>query len=127
MNWRVCTGVPYRKPDESEWAWFYRVNEWRRQQGMPEEVFVFVVDRSVMMGPRPPQQKQTRTSPDDYKPQYISFKNPFLMNLFEKAIKRVPDVLKIVEMMPNSQQLLSIGSQRYIMEFVLQWYTKKTE
>jgi hypothetical protein len=26
--------LPYRKPDESEWAWFYRVNEWRRQQGM---------------------------------------------------------------------------------------------
>jgi hypothetical protein len=49
------------------------------------------------------------------------------MNLFERAIKRVPDVLKIVEMMPNSQQLLSIGSQRYIVEFVLQWYTQETE
>jgi hypothetical protein len=113
--------LPLREPQENDWAWFCRVNEWRIQQGMPEEVFIFVVDRSGMQNIKP--EAQRKISRDDYKPQYISFKNPFLINLLEKGMSRVPDVFKIVEMLPNSRQLLGIGSNRYITEFVLQWYT----
>jgi hypothetical protein len=112
--------LPFRRPEESDWAWFYRVNEWRCQQGIPEEVFIFVIERSEMQKLEPEIQK--KISRDDYKPQYISFKNPFLINLLEKLLKRVPNTLKIVEMLPNSQQLLHVGTNRYITEFVLQWY-----
>lgn len=119
--------LPRRQPGETDWAWFYRVNEWRRQMDIPEEVFIFVVDRMTSSVPRPqtPGEKPPRPSPDDYKPQYISFQNPFLMELLEKALTRVPDTLKIVEMLPNSRQLPTLGSQRHIMEFVIQWYTKE--
>ncbi len=118
--------LPLRKPEESDWGWFYRINEWRLQSGIPEEVFIFVVDRMASQAPRTqsPEKKPGRPSPDDYKPQYISFQNPFLMELLEKAIIRVPDTLKIVEMLPNSQQLPTLGSRRHIMEFVIQWYTQ---
>ncbi|MDQ1353312.1 MAG: hypothetical protein QG657_3618, partial [Acidobacteriota bacterium] len=119
--------LPNRQPGETDWAWFYRVNEWRRRLGIPEEVFIFVVDRYAGQGsrPLPPGKKPPRPSPDDYKPQYISFKNPFLMELLEKAMTRVPDTLKVVEMLPNSQQLPTLGSHRHIMEFVIHWYTKE--
>lgn len=112
--------LPFRRPEESDWAWFCRVNEWRGQQGIPEEVFIFVIDRSEMQNMEPDIQR--KISRDDYKPQYISFKNPFLINLLEKSFKRVPFRLKIVEMLPNSRQLLRAASSRYITEFVLQWY-----
>ncbi|MCP5105110.1 MAG: hypothetical protein GY950_17105 [bacterium] len=128
QSWMVPEELlPVRTPEESDWAWFCRVNQWRLRQGIPEEVFIFVVDRMASMQNRPQKQQKPakRTSPDDYKPQYISFKNPFLLNLFEKAIKRVPDTLKIVEMLPGSQQLPNIDTNRYIMEFVLQWYTQE--
>jgi hypothetical protein len=119
--------LPVRKPDESDWGWFFRVNEWRRQLGIPGEVFIFVVDRMASQTSRPqtPGEKTPRPGPDDYKPQYISFQNPFLMELLEKAMTRVPDFLKIVEMLPNSQQLPTLGSHRHVMEFVIQWYTKE--
>lgn len=119
--------LPLRQPGETDWAWFVRVNEWRRQMGIPGEVFIFVVDRMALPTPRPqtPEKKPPRPSPDDYKPQYISFQNPFLMELLEKAMTRVPDTLKIVEMLPNSQQLPTLGSHRHIMEFVIQWYTNE--
>ncbi len=112
--------LPFRRPEESDWAWFCRVNEWRHHQGIPEEIFIFVIERSEMQNLKPEIQK--KISRDDYKPQYISFKNPFLTNLLEKSFKRVPYRLKIVEMLPNSQQLLRVASNRYITEFVLQWY-----
>lgn len=115
--------LPLREPGETDWAWFYRVNEWRKQQGMPDDVFIFVVDRFGGANREPKPNK--RVSPDDYKPQYISFKNPFLINLLEKAMNRVPGTLKIAEMMPNPSQLPNIGDNRYVMEFVLQWYTQK--
>jgi hypothetical protein len=119
--------LPLKKPEETDWAWFVRVNEWRRQLGIPEEIFIFVVDRYAGQGsrPQPPGKKTAKPSPDDYKPQYISFQNPFLMELLEKAMTRVPDTLKIVEMLPNSQQLPTLGSCRHIMEFVIQWYTQE--
>lgn len=117
--------LPLREPGETDWAWFYRVNEWRMQQGMPDDVFIFVVDRYT--GSSQASKSKKRVSPDDYKPQYISFKNPFLINILEKAMNRVPGTLKIVEMMPGAGQLPNIGDNKYIMEFVLQWYTKETK
>ena len=59
---------------------------------------------------------------DDYKPQYISFRNPFLVKLFEKSLIKVPETLKLEEMLPASNQLVQIVNSRYVTEFVVQWY-----
>lgn len=113
--------LPYRRPAESRWSYFCRLNEWRLEHELPDEVFVYVTTPQEMDRLKP--EALDRVSRDDYKPQYISFKNPFLVNLFEKLIARVPSVLKIEEMLPNSQQLLRLGRRRYVTEFVIQWYT----
>ncbi len=60
---------------------------------------------------------------DDRKPQYISFKNPLLVDLFEKSVRRVDKELTIVEMLPTSEQLFKIGNNHYVTEFVVEWYT----
>jgi hypothetical protein len=114
--------LPYRTSSESRWSYFCRLNEWRREQELPEEVFVYVTTPQEMEMLKP--EALDRIGRDDYKPQYISFKNPFLVNLFEKLIARVPSVLRIEEMLPSSQQLLTLGQRRYVTEFVIQWYTK---
>lgn len=152
--------LPQRSPEDSDWDWFNKVNHWRMEQGLPEEVFIFVVDRAPA-APKKEEKKEEnkeekiqvdnkennqekieekveekteekkddkkvekrRTTPDDYKPQYINFNDPFLLNLLEKALKRVPERMRIVEMLPYSSQLLTLGSERHITEFVVHWYT----
>jgi hypothetical protein len=122
-SWQVpVEKLPFREPKESSWSYFERVNRWRRDLRMPDEVFVFVVDRMQGQGAAKPKAKQSPTR-DDYKPQYICFKNPFLIDLFERLIKRVGYNLRVVEMLPNSRQLLKIGDSRHITEFTVQWYT----
>ena len=119
--------LPYKTPGESNWDYFLRLNEWRRELRLPEEVFVYVVDRFRTSGAKPGSPKKEKQilkiSRDDYKPQYISFNNPFLADLFERIIKRVPVSLKMVEMLPDSRQLLRIGESKHITEFTVQWYT----
>jgi len=149
--------LPFRSPGENTWAYFVRVNTWRRELGIPDEIFVHVVDpfqsqraeakpaaKEKAVNPEQNQEneqdqerdKEKNASPenenqkprqaitrDDYKPQYINLNNPFLIQLFEKLLKRVPESLKIVEMLPNSQQLMEFGQNRHITEFTLQWYT----
>lgn len=115
--------LPQRHPNDSDWQYFKNVNTWRKGNKIPDEVFVFVntnrwgdanMDEEAM-------KKLTR---DDYKPQYIDFTNPLLVNLLEKLIDRVPSSMKIVEMLPNSKQMLKVDDSRFVSEFVVQWYNK---
>lgn len=121
--WRipnVC--LPLKQAEEDDWDYFLRLNIWRRELGMPSEVFLFLVDRREME--YIPPEKKTKLGRDDYKPQYICFDNPFLVNLFEKALPKAPGTVKIEEMLPASEQLLKLGKNRHITEFVVQWCTR---
>ncbi|UII30240.1 lantibiotic dehydratase family protein [Fulvivirga ulvae] len=115
--------LPQRHPNDTDWQYFKNINTWRKGNNMPDEVFVFVntnrwgdanMDEEAM-------KKLTR---DDYKPQYIDFTNPLLVSLLEKLIDRVPLNMKIVEMLPDSKQMLKIDDSRFVSEFVVQWYNK---
>jgi lantibiotic biosynthesis protein len=124
-SWSVPVELlPFREPNETQWQYYLRVNRWRQELELPEEVFVYVVDR-VQRSPGQNQKARAKQAPtrDDYKPQYISFKSPFLIDLFERIIKRVAYGLKVVEMLPDSNQLLKVGSKKHIAEFTVQWYT----
>lgn len=112
--------LPVKKSDETEAAYFVRVNEWRIALNIPDEVFVFVASRGGQEMLKPEQARKLRR--DDYKPQYIAFKNPFLIRLFNKCAEKVPNRLKIEEMLPSSDQLLSIGDKKHVTESVIQWY-----
>lgn len=115
--------LPLRTKQETDWQYFERLNSWRSELGMPEEIFLFV-------NPRENQGNQDnidtdaakRVTRDDYKPQYISFRNPFMVKLFESLLSKVMSVLKIEEMLPNSEQMAQIAGQKYVTECVVQWY-----
>ncbi len=115
--------LPLRSKQETDWQYFERLNTWRSEQGMPEEIFLFV-------NPRENQNNQEnvdtdaakRVTRDDYKPQYISFRNPFMVKLFEGLLSKVMSTLKIEEMLPNSEQMAEIAQQKYVTECVVQWY-----
>jgi hypothetical protein len=122
-SWRVpVEQLPVRDRNESEWSYFARVDHWREQLQIPEEVFVVLYLRDA---PRPPQadpKKRSALKRDDYKPQYISFANPLLVSLFEQMAKRAEGWLRVEEMLPGAPDLASIGGERYVTELVLQWY-----
>lgn len=129
-SWDIPEGkLPTRKPDENDWTYFERLNQWRHQLGLPDEVFVYVVDRfgSDRGQKKEPGDTRPKPSPDDYKPQYICFHNPFLADLFQRLLKRVQGHLRVVEMLPDSQQLFSMDDRRYVTEFTVQWYTDKNK
>jgi hypothetical protein len=64
-----------------------------------------------------------KTGRDDYKPQYIHFNNPLLVHLFERLTGKVPQVLKIEEMLPHAGHLATINGEKFVTEYVVQWYT----
>jgi hypothetical protein len=115
--------LPGKEPGETQWAYFLRIDKWRRHLQIPEEVYVYVTDRTHIKAPGPGKSGQG-PGRDDYKPQYISFANPYLIDLLEKMIKRVPRGLKVVEMLPNSRQLLQFRGKRHVTEFTVQWYDR---
>lgn len=112
--------IPEKQTIDTDWEYYLKINGWRSENEIPDEVFVFInPDRwETNIDPKLTK-KLTR---DDYKPQYVDFKNPLLINLFEKLVSKVPFSMKIQEMLPNSEQMLKIDSERYVSEFVVQWY-----
>ena len=57
----------------------------------------------------------------------MNFHTPILLSLFEKLIKKTPRLLRIQEMLPNSEQLLKINNKKHVSEFVLQWNGKRNK
>ncbi|CAN5826209.1 hypothetical protein BH11BAC7_BH11BAC7_04250 [soil metagenome] len=112
--------LPSRQPAENDWTYFEKVNEWRMKNDIPVEVFMFVADRNTLESLD--EEAKKKLGKDDYKPQYINFNNPLLINLFEKAITKVPATLKIEEMLPSSEHLFQLGKEKHIVEFMVQWY-----
>ncbi len=112
--------VPERQPQETDFQYYFKINKWRKEHKMPDEVFVFInMDR---WNNNPDPELTKKLTRDDYKPQYIDFRNPLLVSLFEKLVVKAPSMLKIQEMLPNSKQMLKIDGERYVSEFMVQWY-----
>lgn len=113
--------IPGRLPEENEADYFMKIGLWRKQLQLPDEVFIFITTHQELETLKPEQ--LSKLGRDSYKPQYINFKNPLLVNLFEKMISRAPAGVRIEEMLPVSGQMLKAGDKRYVTEFVLQWYS----
>ncbi|MCA9936299.1 MAG: lantibiotic dehydratase [Anaerolineales bacterium] len=111
--------LPLMQTDEDEWQYFTRINQWRCALGLPDEVFIFLVNRQEMANQDTKSNSSTRG--DHYKPQYIHFDNPLLVELFSHLLPKVQTALTIEEMLPGSQQLWQIDGQPHVMEYLLQW------
>lgn len=98
-EWRIPKAtLPVRQASETDATYFLRLQEWRHMLGLPDEVFV-------------------RGS--YYKPQYISFKNPFLLSILESSMRSCQDNIRIEEMLPRSDQLTVTGGRA--VELLAQW------
>ncbi len=113
--------LPIRKPGDNDWTYFNIVHRWRVQNKLPEEMFIVLIEQEKLLNMKKEEQKQF--SRDDYKPQFISFTNPLLLNLFEKLIHKAPGFLRMEEMLPDSKQLLQVANRRHVTEFLIQWCT----
>ena len=113
--------LPIKESTDDAYSYFRKVSLWRYEQGLPDEVFVYVDPyRGANVDPK----LGKRLTRDDYKPQYINFNQPLLVNLFEKLAQKTPQAMKVVEMLPTSEQMLKIDGKRYVTEFVMQWYNQ---
>lgn len=120
-RWSVPVGkLPVQNQQESDASYFLRVNNWRKRHHIPDEVFVTVF--SGIFGQVADQKKAGKIGPDDYKPQYIDFNNPLLVNLFSKLTRKVPFMMQVEEMLPRSEQMLKFGNQKFVTEHMVQWY-----
>jgi len=106
--------LPFKISQESDWSYYVRVNEWRLVNQIPEYTFIHVIE---YFG-----QGNGNASRDNYKPQLICFSNPLLVKLFGKLLGRVVDKLRIEEMLPKPENLPSISGNKYVTEYLLQWY-----
>ena len=53
------------------------------------------------------------------------FNNPLLVNLFEKMVVKAPILIKIEEMLPHSNHLATIDGEKFVTEYMVQWYGKQ--
>ena len=106
--------VPFMSPGEKEAAYFKRLYQWRQKLDLPDYVFYTIAPPEVDH-PEPPLKR------DDYKPQFLDFYNPLLVQLFSREIKRVGVYLKLEEMLPSPDELENIDGKRVVTEMVVQW------
>lgn len=110
--------VPRRAMRESDAAYCYRLKRWQRSCGIPSDCFVTIAtfaetqERSLHAG----------CSPIAYKPQFISFKNPFLIRLFEQLCRRANSNIAIEEALPSIHNCAEVGTKKIASELLVQWY-----
>jgi hypothetical protein len=118
-SWTVDReALPMRQSAENDASFYLRLNDWREANGIPDHVFVYVTrDRDVI------ERKKTehKLSRDDYKPQFISFRDWFTVDLFDRMRVRALQSVLIEEMLPSAETMLTFAGLRYATEFIVQW------
>jgi hypothetical protein len=112
--------LPLRHSGMSDWQYYVAVHAWKKAQEIPEEVYIRISSPRNSSAHDPEANK--KLGRDDYKPQYLNFADPLMIHLFEKLLVKVPETLKIEEMLPIAQQLTQITDQPFVTECVVQWY-----
>lgn len=125
-SWKVPKELmPLRAAIDTDYDYFKKVNEWREENNIPEEVFIVIGgQREGAMDNNNDSTNKSKLTRDDYKPQYIHFNNHFLVNLFEKLVTKLPDMAIIEEMLPTSKDLLRVDGERYVTECALSMYSQ---
>lgn len=103
---------PNAKINKEEYAII--VKDWAKFHNLPQYIFVsipFEINANA---------SQERLSQDDYKPQFIDFQNILLIDLFGKIINKVPEMIKIEEMLPCPEDLFQFEGQKRVLEVVIQ-------
>ncbi|MDF2514784.1 MAG: hypothetical protein K0R59_80 [Sphingobacterium sp.] len=113
--------IPLPSSAELASQYFLRLNNWRVDAGIPPAAFLFLRKRSFVLEEVVAAKTSKQFLPDDYKPQYISFEQPILVDLFSRLLARAGDYLVLEEVLPlasaNGQQ-----GEDQVKEYLIQWY-----
>jgi hypothetical protein len=120
MSWYIPKEIlPIKQANEEQSDYFLKLNRWFLELGLPSDFFVYAIyprerrnlDEDILK----------TLGADDYKPQYISLDNPFLVDIFADICEKVPRILKITEMLPNEDNMIEINGAKKVSEFLFQW------
>ena len=119
-TWRIKTSsIPIQQASEPDYDYFMRINEWRLRQDLPINIFLFLRKQSFFIKPLIRKEAKKAGLNDDYKPQFISFEQPLLIELFKRLLSRAGAHVIIEEMLPG----LPVENQSEpVKEYLLQWY-----
>lgn len=131
-QWQV-TDELFPRPTRQERPedYFFRLQAWRRELGLPDEVFV----RATLLPARPSSdrtaevkasekgrdKKKEKTREHLYKPQYVDFSNPILVDLlgrYGETLDRF--TLTFEERLPAAEHLPRHGDDAYACEMIFQ-------
>lgn len=102
--------LPMRTKGTSDFAYFVEVERWRRALGLPNQIFL-----RTTRNPAPPFPVSPATGAATHlaevrdqqrKPQFIDFRSPLLLRVFEKHLDAVAEALVVEEMFPAPQDLM---------------------
>jgi hypothetical protein len=117
-SWRIKTAViPVQKAPETNFEFYLRINQWRLDMDLPERSFVFLRRKTNFYNA---DDKAGLT--DDYKPQYISFSQPLLLEVLKKLLQRAGSYIHFEEMLPDPFISNDLTGSRQIKEYLIQWY-----
>jgi lantibiotic biosynthesis dehydratase-like protein len=119
-GWGIPKSIlPLKLNAESHASYFLRLNQWRRSLLIPKKVFITINTSDFETN------KQPRSKSDDYKPQFIDFDSPLLIQLFAKLITKTKSYLKIEEMLPEPTEHFGDKENRFVCEYLLEWNTRE--
>lgn len=122
-TWRIKTdSIPVQQTGETAYAYFIRINGWRIQHGIPVTLFLFLRKRSFSIKPNAQPEGKKEGLSDDYKPQFISFEQPLLVEMFKRLLARAGAYLIIEEMLPVANGMGQSSNPEPVKEYLLQWY-----
>lgn len=110
--------IPQKKKNE-DFDYYVRLNRWLIENSIDHEVFIVL--KTNRFAKDEINEKGKKAGQDDYKPQYINFSNPLLVELFSDMISKPFKYLKIEEMVPNFDELQLVSGEEYISEFIANW------
>lgn len=119
-TWYFLKGdLPIKSNDETDFDHFYRVNRWKSDLNIPDNVFIYLVFDFQEINLN----ISKKLKVEQYKPQFISFSNPILVDLLNKLFLKCTHVIKIEEMLPNSNSLYNINGNKHVTEFLFHLYS----
>lgn len=130
-EWKLSSAqFPQRDPGQDDFTFFLNINRWRREKGLPRQLFV--ASDKVFGAPKAQEQSAKEGKPAqqmrNYKPLYLDFENFFVVTLLEALVRDSTQTLVLSEMLPNQDQLwLEQQGQSYVSEFVLEINTTRGE
>lgn len=112
---------PSRQHSEDDSSYFLKVRSWAHQLELPDHVFIYADPFRINLNSKNKKSKD-KVATDAYKPQYINFNSPVMVLYLEKIIRKVPSALKIEEMLPQPEQIITKNEEPWVTECLVQWY-----